>query len=75
MLDHSFTLQAIMEVQKTIGDLTAKTERLISDVAGHGTKIDGIRHQIAFVKGALWVIGALVVISSTAIGLYLRYSH
>lgn len=75
MLDHSFTLQAIMEVQKAIGDLTAKTERLISDVMAHGTKIDGIQHQISFVKGALWVIGALVVIAGTLIGLYLRYSR
>jgi hypothetical protein len=75
MLDYSFTLQAIMEVQKALGDLTAKTERLISDVSGHGTKIDDIRHQISFVKGALWVVGGLVVIAGTAIGLYLRYGR
>ena len=75
MLDHSFTLQAIMELQKTIGDLSAKTDRLITDVAGHGTKIERIGHQISFVKGALWVIGALIVLTSTAIGLYLKYGH
>jgi hypothetical protein len=73
MLDHSFTLQTIMDVQKAIGELTAKTDRLISDVASHGTKVDGIGHQISFVKGALWVIGALVILATTGIGLYLRY--
>jgi hypothetical protein len=40
-----------------IGKLTAKVDRLIDDVAKHGDKIDAVRHQVTFVKGALWVIG------------------
>jgi hypothetical protein len=62
MLDHSFTLQAIMELQKSLAELSAKTDRLIKDVESHSSKIDGVRHQITFVKGALWVVGGLVVI-------------
>lgn len=72
MLDYSFTLQAIMEVQKSVAQLTTKTDRLISDVDAHGSKIDTIRNQISFVKGAMWVIGGLVVIGMALIGWYIR---
>jgi hypothetical protein len=33
----------------------------VKDVEGQGTKIDGVRHQVTFVKGALWVIGFLIL--------------
>jgi hypothetical protein len=45
MLDHSFTLQAVMELQKSVAELGTKTDRLIKDVEGQGTKIDAVRHQ------------------------------
>jgi hypothetical protein len=61
-----------MEVQRSIAQLTTKTDRLISDVDAHGSKIDTIRDQISFVKGAMWVIGGLVVIGLAAIGWYIR---
>jgi hypothetical protein len=73
MLDHSFTLQAIMELQRSVAQLATKTERLITDVEGQGAKIDGIRQQISFVKGALWVIGALVTLTSIGAFVYLRF--
>jgi hypothetical protein len=72
MLGHSFTLQAITELQKSITDVGSKTDRLIRDVDGHGSKIDAIRHQITFVKGALWVVGALIATAIAAGGLYFR---
>ena len=73
MLDHSFTLQAVMELQKSVAELATKTDRLIKDVDGQGTKIDGIGHQISFVKGAIWVIGGLVAIATTiAVTVYLK---
>jgi hypothetical protein len=61
-----------MELQKTVVELATKVERLIHDVDGHGTKIDGVRQQISFVKGAVWVIGGLIVIASAALAWYLR---
>jgi hypothetical protein len=44
-----------------IGELSSKVDRLIDDVAEQGTKIDSVNHQISFVKGALWVIGFVII--------------
>jgi hypothetical protein len=48
-------------VMHEVGKLVAKVDRLIEDVGKHGDKIDGLRHQVTFVKGALWVIGFLIL--------------
>jgi len=42
--------------------LSAQVERLIEDVASHGGKIDDVRHQITFVRGAMYVVGALLAL-------------
>lgn len=57
---HDFTLQAVIEMQKSIGELSAKTDRLISDVKSHGDKIDGIRLTLAWVAGGAAVVGVIV---------------
>ena len=64
MLDHSFTLQAVMELQKSVAELATKTDRLIKDVEGQGAKMDAVRHQITFVRGAVWVFGGLLALAS-----------
>jgi hypothetical protein len=71
MLDHSFTLQVVMELQKLVAEVGAKTDRLIKDVEEHGDKIDAVRHQISFVRGALWVIGFLVIGMGSLITFYI----
>ena len=53
MLDHSYTLQAVMEMHKTVGEQSANIQRLITDVHGQGDKIDALRHQASFIKGGL----------------------
>jgi hypothetical protein len=63
MLDYSFTLQAVMELQKTVAGLATKTDRLIDDVDKQGTKIDDVRHQITFVRGAVWVFAGLFALA------------
>ena len=45
-----------------IGKLSTQVNRLIADTSKHGDKIDEVRHQITFVKGALSVITALLII-------------
>ena len=51
MLDHSFTLQAIMDLHKSVTELSTKTERLITDVEKQASKVEEVRHQISFVRG------------------------
>jgi hypothetical protein len=65
MADYSFTLQAVMKLHKLVAEVGTKTDRLITDVASHSTKLDTVSHQISFVKGAMWVIGALVALAIT----------
>jgi len=55
-----FTLTTVMELQKAVGGLTHAVEGLSKQSDEQGKKIDEIRHQVSFVKGALWV-GAIVV--------------
>lgn len=62
---NSFFLQSIMEMQKSISDLAAKTERLIADVAKQNEKIDKVRSQIGFARGAVWIIGTLLAATLT----------
>lgn len=57
---YDFTLQAVMEMQRSIGDLAAKTDRLIADVKSQGEKIDSVRMKIAWVTGGAAVVGFLV---------------
>ncbi len=59
---HDFTLQAVIEMQRSIGELSAKTDRLISDVKSQGDKIDKVRILISRLGG-----GAAVVLFITAV--------
>ncbi len=45
-----------------IGKLGSKVDRLIEDTKAVCDKVDAISHQITFVKGAVWVIGALLTV-------------
>jgi hypothetical protein len=72
MLDHSFTLQAIMDLKGTVSSLTTKVDRLIDDVGKQGGKIDTVQHQVSFVRGATWVIGGLLAIALAAAAIYVR---
>jgi hypothetical protein len=59
---HDFTLQAIMEMKESVGQLSAKTDRLISDVKSQGDKIDGMRLKFAWVTGGVAVVGFLFAV-------------
>lgn len=48
----------ITEVTK----LSTLVDRLIQDVGKLEDKVDGVRHQVTFVKGALWVIGGILAV-------------
>jgi hypothetical protein len=72
MIDHSFTLQAVMELQKSVVQLSTKTERLIQDVDKQGDKLEVVLRQISFVKGATWVLGGFIGLIAVAVAFYLR---
>ena len=49
-------------VMVEIGKLSANVDRLIQDVGSQSTKVDTIRHQVSFIKGAIWASGALIAV-------------
>lgn len=59
---HDFTLQTVMEMQRSLGELGAKVDRLINDVKGHGEKLDSVRMRLAWVAGGAAVLGFLVAV-------------
>jgi hypothetical protein len=65
-----------MEMQRTLGGLCEKVDGMSANLKSQGDKIDVVRQQISFVRGALWVIGTLVTIAIVGAGAYLKYiSH
>lgn len=65
--DSSFTLQAIMEMQKSIGELSAKVDRPGADAKGQGEKIEKLAEKVdklriwaASVIGGAAVVGFLI---------------
>jgi hypothetical protein len=60
--EYAYTLQALGRVERELGGLGAKLDRVIQDSEKHATKLDELRHQVSFVKGAFWVITAIAAI-------------
>lgn len=60
--DHILLMLA--DIKKEIGCLDTKTDRLISDVASHNTKIDELRHQATFIKGGMAVAAVVFAVVS-----------
>ncbi len=44
-----------MELKGSVHELTAKVDRLISDVKSQGDRVDDLRHQASFIKGGIAV--------------------
>lgn len=65
---NSIFLQSLMETQKLVAELGAKTDRLISDVSKQNEKVGRIKTQISFVQGASWIIGGLLT-AALALGI------
>ncbi len=49
-----------MEMQKSIGELAAKTDRLITDVKSQGEKVDALRMRFALIAGGTAVVGFIL---------------
>ncbi len=60
--DHSFTLQAIMELQKTVAELATKVGHLAEDSKGLGERLDKLGDKVDRLR--MWsasIIGGSVV--------------
>ena len=58
-------------VMLEIGKMMTKVEDLRTIADKHGTKLDDLSHKVAFVKGAMWVIGGLITVGLLILGWYL----
>ncbi len=54
-----------------IGKLTSSVDRLVTDVGKLSTTVQELKSNVAFVKGAAWVLGGLMVLCTTILGFIL----
>lgn len=59
-VDHSFTLQAIMEVQRSIGELTGSVNHLKESVDGHGDSLKSLQRVVWIATGG-FIVGSAVL--------------
>ena len=71
---HDFTLQCVVELQKSVGAMGAKIDRLVTDVGDHGKEISGISKKINLFLGGAAVLGAVAGVILT-IALQLPWSR
>ena len=67
-LSHDY--QFAMEIQKSIGELSAKLDRVIKDTEKQDDKLDQLRQQVSFVRGAVWVAVAVFTGAVALIGFF-----
>ncbi|GAB1393341.1 hypothetical protein MASR1M60_15040 [Rhodocyclaceae bacterium] len=60
--DHSFTLQAIMELQKTVGQLSAEIKALAAASEKAAGKLDKIEDKVSGVTHKLYAAGVVITI-------------
>jgi uncharacterized phage infection (PIP) family protein YhgE len=62
MIDHSFTLQSIMEVQRSIGQLTEAINQLGRSIETLDTRTKSVEEQIAKVNTRLAIAAAILAL-------------
>jgi hypothetical protein len=65
MVDHSFTLQAIMELQKSNGQLTEAINSLRTAIAKQDGKIDKLDDNLSTIKQKVYAAGIVLAIFVT----------
>jgi hypothetical protein len=72
--DHSgFILQSVLEMQKTLGQLTQAVTTLTEESKKSSTKLDDISHKVYAAQVTVKVVGALLgAIGSAAIFLFYK---
>ena len=57
---HDFQLQIIMEMQRSLGELSSDVKRMSVDLKSTSDKVDSLRMRFAWVTGGAAVVGFLV---------------
>lgn len=66
--DHSFTLQAIMELQKSVGEMNANLQNIKASVDGTKSKVDDLVGWKNKILGGAAVFGAVIAALAFILG-------
>ena len=66
--DYTYTLEVVMGMQKTLGELTQAVKGLTDQVKDQGVKVDASSKDIHAAKVVVGVLGALLVAGATVFG-------
>ena|SRR5205823_2188682 len=72
--DYSFTLQAIMEMQRTLGELKQSVSTLTSQIDKHDTKLDEVSRKVYAAEIVLIVVGAILTILSGVVVWFINHA-
>jgi len=72
--DHSFTLQAVMELQRSVGALTSSVNALIEHQKESTKKIDRMEDKLSGVTHKMYAAGVVLVLVLSAAGWLLNAS-
>lgn len=71
--DHSFTLQAIMDLKGSMGELKAAVDQLKTSIDGTKTKVDDLVSWKNKILGGVFVLGVVMSIAAFFIGKFSDY--
>lgn len=60
--DHSFTLQAIMEMNKTLGQLCEKTDSLKTQINNFDTRLATVESTVSGISQKMYAAGIILII-------------
>ena len=61
--DQSFVLQAILQVQRELGAVGAKLDRVIADTSEHGRKLDEVQRSLSVVRGGFYALVSVGILA------------
>jgi len=68
VVGHAHLVETMMQVQGSLGGLTANVDRLITDVGKLGDKVSDLQTSVNRFKTAIWVVGVCLTIFIPAMG-------
>jgi len=68
MVDYSFTLQAVMDMQKSVGKLTEAVESLKDQSKRQSDKLDQIGKDVHAAKVVVSVVCGLIIVAASLLG-------